>query len=168
LNKLDILIVILLLVGAFSGYKNGFLMGLISLAAIILGIFGGFKLMGEGMEFLHNNFNADQTILPYLSFILIFIVIVVVVNLVGRTIKATIDRTFLGRLDAAMGAFLGIIKTIFLLSVILWILDSLKISPGPEWTADSNLFPFVATFAPELAGWVAEFLPFFKEIFRQF
>lgn len=168
MNKLDIFFLIAVLIGAYSGYKNGFLMGLISLVAIILGILGGFKLMSLGMELLHRHFNADQSVLPYLSFILIFVLIVVAVHLIGRMIKASIDKTFLGRLDAAMGSLLGIVKTIFLISVVLWILDSLKIGPGPEWTDDSRLFPFVATFAPELAGWMAEFVPFFKEIFRQF
>ncbi|MGE0770547.1 MAG: CvpA family protein [Cyclobacteriaceae bacterium] len=168
MNKLDWIIAVILLIGAFSGYRNGFLMGLVSLLAIVLGVFGGFKLMGEGMELLHKHFNADQSVLPYLSFIIIFVAIVILVHMIGRTLKASIDKTFLGRLDAAMGALLGLVKTTFLLSVVFWILDSLKISPGLEWTDDSRLFPFVATFAPELAGWVAQFLPFFKEIFKQF
>ncbi len=143
-------------------------MGLISLLAIILGIFGGFKLMGEGMIFLQREFNADVTVLPYLSFLLIFILIVVGVNIIGRLLKASIDKSFLGTIDESMGAILGVFKWLFMLSVILWILDSLDMSPGPGWTDDSYLYPYTAMFATELSEWMSGILPFFKETFKQF
>ncbi len=168
MNKLDIFIVLLILFAAYRGYRSGFLMGLISLVAIILGVFGGFKLMGEGMIFLQREFNADKSVLPYLSFIAIFILIVVLVNILGKLVKASIDQTFLGTLDAGMGAILGIVKWLFMVSVVLWLLDSLEISPGNEWTGDSYLYPYVSLFATELAERTAEFLPFFKETFKQF
>lgn len=143
-------------------------MGLISLVAIILGIFGGFKLMGEGMLFLQREFNADKSVLPYLSFLLIFILIVIVVNILGKMVKATIDRTFLGTMDQAMGAILGIFKWLFMLSVILWIFDSLEYNLSEDWTEGSMLYPYAVLFATELAGWVSQVLPFFKETFKQF
>ena len=52
MSKADIIILIVVLLGAWGGYKQGFLMELISLGAIVLGIFCGFKLMGEMMLFL--------------------------------------------------------------------------------------------------------------------
>lgn len=143
-------------------------MGLISLVAIVLGIFGGFKLMGEGMLFLQREFNADKSVLPYLSFLLIFILIVVIVNILGKIIKASISRTFLGTMDEAMGAILGVCKWLFMLSVVLWILDSLEYNLSEEWTEGSLLYPYTVIFATELAGWVSEVLPFFKETFKQF
>ena len=143
-------------------------MGLISLVAIVLGIFGGFKLMGEGMLFLQREFNADKSVLPYLSFLLIFILIVVLVNILGRIIKASINQTFLGTMDEAMGAIIGVCKWLFMLSVILWIFDSLEYSLNEDWTEGSLLYPYTVIFATELAGWVSEVLPFFKETFKQF
>ena len=168
MNKLDIFIIVILLFAAYRGYKNGFLMGLISLVAIVLGILGGFKLMGEGMLFLQKEFNADKSVLPYLSFLVIFVLIVVVVTIAGKIIKGSINKTILGTLDEAMGAILGAFKWLFMLSVLLWILDSLELSPGTEWTSDSFLYPYVVMFATELAGWVSVLLPFFKETFKQF
>ena len=168
MSKLDIFIAVLLLWGAYRGYKNGFLMGLISLVAIVLGVFGGFRLMGEGMLFLQKEFNADTTVLPYLSFLLIFILIVVGVNIVGKLLKASIGKTFLGTVDEAMGAVLGVFKWLFMISVVLWILDSLELAPGTEWTDNSILYPYATLFATKLAGWASGVLPFFKETFKQF
>lgn len=168
MSKIDIALLVLIALGAFSGYRNGFLMSLFSLLAIVLGVLGAFKLMGLGMVYLQDHFNADKTVLPYISFCLIFLIIVIGVGLIGRAIKATIDKTFLGKMDQVMGLLLGSVKTMFMLSVLLWILDSLKWSPDAAWTEGSWLYPFTAKLAPELASWLGSFVPVFREIFRQY
>jgi membrane protein required for colicin V production len=154
--------------GIWSGYKEGFLMELISLVAIVLGVLGGFKLMGEGMLILQEKFHADKSTLPYISFVLIFIIIVVLVRLLGNMVKHSIDKSFLGTVDQSMGAALGAFKILFLLSIVIWIMDSLKITPKAEWTEGSWLYPFTAKLAPRTADWLGGFIPVFKEIFHQF
>lgn len=168
MSKADIVIALLLLLGAYQGYKSGFLMGLLTLAAVILGIFCGFKLMGEGMLLLQREFNADKSVLPYLSFLLIFLLIVIGVSLLGRMLKATLDKTFFGKVDQVFGALLGAFKWLFLMSVLLWIMDSLHYSPKQEWIEGSRLYPFTVDMATQLASWMSGFLPFFEEIFRQY
>lgn len=168
MSKADIFLLILAAIGAWGGYRQGFLMEIISLAGIVLGIFLGFKLMGEGMIFLEERFNIDRSTLPYISFIVTFIVVILLVRLLGNLVKNSMDKTFLGTVDQAFGAGLGAFRTLFLLSVVLWILDSLKLSPKSEWTEGSWLYPFTAHLAPVTADWLGQFIPFFKEIFRQF
>ena len=168
MSKIDIFLTFLVLVGAFSGYRQGFLMELFSVVAVILGIFGGFKLMGEAMLLLQKNFNADKSTLPYIAFGIVFLIIVIGVTLIGRIIKASIDKTFLGKMDAIMGSLLGIFKMVFLASVIFWILNSFHYKFPETWTKDSWLYPHIAVIAPGLARWVAQFLPFFSEIFNEF
>lgn len=168
MSPADIVLGLLVLLGAWSGYKEGFLMELISLTAILLGVLCGFKLMGEGMILLEEKFNADKSTLPYLSFAVIFIIIVVLVRLIGKLVKNSIDKSFLGTVDQAMGGALGAFKTLFLISIVLWIADSLRLTPKVAWTEGSWLYPFTATLAPRTAEWIGGFLPVFKEIFRQF
>ncbi len=143
-------------------------MELISLVAIFVGVLIGFKLMGLGMLFLEERFNADKRTLPYISFGVIFIIVVILVRFLGSWIKHSIDKSFLGTVDQAMGALLGGFRTMFMLSIALWIVDSLRISLRSEWTEDSWLYPFVATLAPKTVDWIGGFLPVFKEIFTQF
>ena len=168
MSKIDIFLVIVALIGAYSGYKEGFLMEMFSLLAIVLGIFAGFKLMGEGMLLLQEEFNADKEYLPYISFIVIFLAVIVIVNLLARLIRHSIDKSFLGRVDQWMGASLGLFKTLFMASVLLWLADSFKIQPKSEWTEGAWLYPFTANLAPDLAIWAGNWIPFFKETFRQF
>ncbi len=168
MSKIDIVIAIMLAVGAFLGYKRGFLMELFFLVAIVLGVFAGFKLMSWGVEYLSKQFNADTAVLPYISFLLIFLIVVGIVIFIGGRIKNSMDKTFLGRMDAIAGAVLGVIKYAFSISIILWLVDSFKISLPTNWVDESTLYPFVAQVAPTLASVFGDFLPFFKETFKQF
>jgi len=168
LSKVDIAIAIILAIGAFLGYKRGFLMELFFLVAIVLGVFAGFKLMSWGVEYLSQKFNADTAVLPYISFLLIFLIVVGLVVFIGGRIKNSMDKTFLGRMDAVAGAFLGLVKYAFSLSILLWLVDSFKIRLPDSWVADSKLYPLVAQVAPTLASFFGDFLPFFKETFKQF
>ena len=168
LSKIDVVIAILLAVGGFLGYRRGFLMELFFLCAMVLGVLIGFKLMGAGVEYLHREFNADTVLLPYLSFLIIFILVVVLVTFLGKQIKNSVDKTFLGRVDAAAGAILGVLKYMFCVSVIIWLISSFHYSLPAQWTKNSWLYPVTEGFAPHLAGFFSGFLPVFKEIFKQF
>jgi membrane protein required for colicin V production len=165
LSGIDIALCIILLIGAYSGYKEGFLMELFSFLAILLGVLGGFKLMGWAMLILADHFNVDQKVLPYIAFAVVFIAIVIAVRLLGNLIKVSIDKSFLGRVDQIMGAVLGFFKTAFLLSVVLWILDSLKVDLPEKWMAGSWLFPKIAAFAPTITTWIGNFIPVFRDVF---
>jgi membrane protein required for colicin V production len=165
LSGVDIALCVMLMIGAYSGYKEGFLMELFSLLAVILGVLGGFKLMGWAMIFLADEFNVDQKVLPYVAFAVVFIAIVIVVKLLGNMIKLSIDKSFLGRVDQLAGAVLGFFKIAFLLSVTLWLVDSFMSGLPESWREDSWILPKVADFAPTVTSWISEFFPVFRDVF---
>ncbi|MDH4089448.1 MAG: CvpA family protein [Cyclobacteriaceae bacterium] len=165
MSGIDIALSLLLVLGAYHGYKAGFLLELFSLVAVIIGILGGFKLMGLVMVLLANKFEVDEKVLPYVAFGVVFLLIVVAVNLLGKLVKASIDKSFLGGFDSAFGALVGFLKTTFMLSIVLWIVDSLKFKLLSQWTEGSWLYPSVAGFAPKLTEWISGLLPIFKDVF---
>lgn len=168
MSKADIVIALILIVGAIAGYRRGFLLELFFLLAIVLGVFIGFRLMGTGVEYLSKEFNSDKETLPYISFTIVFLIVLAVVSLIGRSIKNSLDKTFLGQIDAVTGAFLGLIKHAFGISVIIWLIEAFQV-PFPEgWKEDSALYPIAAKVAPTLSEYFGDFLPFFKETFKQF
>ena len=168
MSKIDIVLSILLLIGGYFGYKRGFLLGLFFLFAIITGVFLGFKLMAVGVNYLHRNFNADLVFLPYISFFIIFIFVIIFVMFLGNRFKNSMDKTFLGKLDAIAGALLGIAKYAFIASVLLWLLASLSITLPDNWTDHSHIYPFVLKFAKQVNIFIGNFAPFLKGIFKQF
>ena len=165
MNIVDIALICLILIGAISGYRQGFLMELFSFAAIILGVIGGFKLMGYAIILLDSQFDLNESVLPYIAFAVVFIAILIGVNLLGKLIRLSISKTFLGQVDQAAGAGLGLLKAIFLLSVSLWILDVLDLDLPEKWTSDSWLLPRIESVAPRVTRWLAEYVPFFGDVF---
>jgi membrane protein required for colicin V production len=165
LKGIDVVLAVIILIGIINGYKSGFVMELFSLLAVILGILGGFKLMGLGMIYLNNHFNIDEKFLPYAAFGLVFVIIVVVVSLLGRAIKASVSKTLLGGVDQAAGAVLGLFRTVFMLSVMLWIADSLHVRFLSDWAEGSTLYPMIASFAPTLTDWISTVVPVFRDVF---
>ena len=165
MSGIDIVLGILILVGAYHGYKAGFLLELFSLVAIVLGVLAGFKFMGWAMVALGQKVEINKDVLPYVAFAMVFIAVVIVVNLLGKLVKTSVDKTLLGPVDEVGGAVVGLVRTTFVFSIALWIVDSLNLSFISEWTEDSWLYPVVADVAPKFTHWISGFLPFFKDVF---
>ena len=161
---IDIVLLVIILVGAFQGFKSGFVVELFSLLGVFLGVLGGFKLMGVAMVMLNSRFNIDEKVLPYVAFAVVFVVIVVVVGLLGKMIKASFKQTLLGGVDQIAGAVLGVIRTGFMLSVMIWIADALHVKALDQWAEDSLFYPMFAGFAPKVTDWVGELIPFFRDV----
>jgi membrane protein required for colicin V production len=165
LNGIDIGIVIIIIIGAIKGFRSGFLMELFTLIGIVLGILGGFKLMGVMLVLLTDRFDIDEKILPYVAFGVVFIAVLLLVTLLGKAIRASIDKSFLGRVDEVAGALLGMLKTVFILSVVLWLVAAFKIDLFRNWSEESELAPYISHVAPAVTGWIGEVVPGLDDIF---
>lgn len=167
MNWFDIVLVIIIVFGAVGGYREGFLMEVISLLAIFLGVLAGFKLLGKAMVMLGSRFDINQSMLPYIAFGVVFLIIVVAVSLLGQLIKASINKSVLGRIDQAMGALVGMIKIIFMMSVFIWLMDSMELDFFSKLTADSRLTPWLEDVAPRATALVGSVIPFFSDVFHR-
>jgi len=165
MSWLDIILAIIILFGAIKGYKDGFLMEVFSLLAIFLGVLVGFKLLGKAMVFIADRFEMNETILPYIAFGVVFLIIVVLVSLLGKVLKSSISDSLLGRFDQAMGALVGLMKAVFLASVGIWILDSVRLEVFVQNTSGSKLLPLIADVAPTVTAWAGKVIPFFRDVF---
>ena len=161
----DIIILVVLILGAFRGFQKGLLLELIGLAAFFVGIIGAFKLMPLGVQVLEGITDNYKGLLPFISFIIIFIIIVLVLNLVGMVLKKTIDMTILGSFDDLAGSLAGVIKWSLAISFLIWLLAYFNISLGKEHTEGSIFYPFIAGLAPWFIETLSAFMPVVKEFF---
>jgi len=168
LSKIDIAIALLFALGAYFSYQRGFLAELFFVTALILGVLIGFKFAALGVIFLHEQFNADTTFLPYLSFFIIFILVVVLVIFIGNRVKHLMDDTFLGKVDAVAGAALGLMKYAFCASIIFWLAQKIDYTFPESWIRGSWLYPKTLVFAKNVSEFFGGVIPFFKETFKQF
>lgn len=167
MSTVDIVLILILLVGAFAGYRKGFLSEFFTLLGIVLGVLAGFKLMGAAMLMLDEHYNINESVLPYVAFGAVFLLVVIGVTLLGKIFKSTLEKTLLGSVDKLFGGVLGILKAAFMMSVLIWLLTSLQVYAPPSFTEGAWLYPTIARFAPAVTAWIGEIFPVFSDLFGQ-
>lgn len=163
MKLLDIILLIPLIFGAWSGFRKGLLLEIIGILAFVLGIIGGFKLMELGMTYLDDYFEGLDHLLPFLSFIIIFLAILLLVNMVGKAVKKLVDMTLLGGVDKFAGAVVGLAKWAIGLSLILWLTHHFGIElPGQD--EDTVLYPYLTDLGPNLIQSLQVVIPFAEDM----
>ena len=163
MNILDIILVIILVLGGFSGFKKGLILEIITFLALILGILGGFYLMHLGVDFLQKNLNLTGQFVPVLSFIMIFVAIIALVNLLGKALKKIIDMTLLGSFDNMAGAVIGVLKWGFGISIIVWLISYLEFT-DQAFFANSEVIPYLQPIAPMVMDFIAVLIPYVHDL----
>ena len=159
MKLLDIILLIPLLFGAWSGFRKGLLLEIIGILAFVLGIVGGFKLMEWGMTCLRHYFEGLDHLLPFISFIIIFLAILLLVNMAGKALKKLLDVTLLGGADKFAGAVVGLAKWAIGLSLLLWLTHHFGLQlPGQN--EELVLYPYLTRLAPGLIQSMSVVMPF--------
>jgi membrane protein required for colicin V production len=74
------------------------------------------------------------------------------------------EEPMLGVADPYAAGFLGLIRTSFMISILLWMFDSLKLEFPANWTTNSWLWPLVTDLAPDTIRGIGHIIPFFDDI----
>lgn len=159
MNYIDIVLAILLVLAAISGYRKGLIAEVASLAALILGIWGAIKFSYITSEFLIENFNLQTDYLNIISFVVTFIVIVILVHIVGNTVNKIVDTVMLGFVNKLAGLVFGVLRSALILSIILVVFDNIDedIHILPEDTKDnSRMYEPIRSFAPSIFPFIEE------------
>jgi len=153
MNYIDIILVLLLIFSAISGFRKGLIVELASLAALILGIWGAIEFSDITSEFLVENFNWEPEYLNIISFIITFVVIVILVHIVGNVVNKLVETVMLGFINKLAGLVFGILRAALVLSIILVVFDKIdedvEILSGKA-KANSRLYEPIRNFAPSI------------------
>ncbi|HKL34010.1 MAG TPA: CvpA family protein [Tangfeifania sp.] len=153
MNYIDIILGLLLLFAAISGFRKGLVSELASLAALILGIWGAIEFSYITTDFLIENFNFETEYLNIISFIITFIVIVILVHVVGSAVNKFIEAAMLGFINKLAGLAFGILRSALILSIILIVFDKIDEDVeilSKEAKTESRLYEPIRNFAPSL------------------
>lgn len=153
MNYIDIVLGILLILAAISGFRKGFIAEVASLAALILGIWGAIKFSYITTEFLIENFNLQTEYLNIISFAVTFVVIVILVHIVSSTVNKIVETVMLGFVNKLAGLVFGILKSALILSILLVLFDKIDddVHILPEKTKqNSRMYEPIRSFAPSI------------------
>lgn len=152
--------------GAFFGYKKGLILELISIVAFVLAIFGGFKLLHVGMEYVSKVYDGFGTLLPFVAFLVLFVLIIILVNTVGKILKKIIDWTPLGFFDNILGAVLGVLKWALAISIVIWVISALNIDFADEKLSESRILPITNRMLTAVGDFISTIFPSFEDFIK--
>lgn len=121
MNTLDIILAILLLLFAYKGFTNGFIIGLATLAGLLAGLWCALHFADYAAHILRDIIHFHTSHMALASFTFTFLAVLIVVFLIGKLLTGIINLMALGMLNRLAGALLGIAKGCLILSAFLYL-----------------------------------------------
>lgn len=140
---LDIVLGLLLLWGLLRGLKNGLLIELASIFALIAGLFGAFHFSYLIADYLSESWEWDENNINLIAFLSTFILIVIAVNLLAKLLTNLVNIAMLGLVNKIAGGFFGMLKVAVILGAFLVFFDRVNASfefLGKETKQESVLY----------------------------
>lgn len=159
LSVVDIILIILFVPAVIGGIRKGFIRQIAGLIALILGIWAGIHFCFFVAEKLRIWLDSTSSLINILSFAVIFGAILIIVPLIGRLVSEVIKLALLGWVDKILGVIFSIIKTAFIISIVIYLLNSLdglwNFLPEKE-LAESNFYSIIEKLAPKVFPYLKE------------
>jgi membrane protein required for colicin V production len=151
MNGLDIVLIILLAWGAYSGFKKGFITELVASLLLLFGFIKGIAIFYELLPIVENNLPILVICFPIFLAILMFLIGSVLIYLLTKVIKSILSITLLGIFDYVLGALLGLCKSALLISLFIYFWSCSTLPPLPAAYIDgSELFSLLEPIVPKI------------------
>ncbi|WP_436514724.1 CvpA family protein [Ekhidna sp. To15] len=163
MDTFDFIILAVLGIGAIKGYLRGFIVELFSFIAFIIGLLLALELTIPVAENLFAESNYFEVI-AVIVFISLFILLSMAIKMGAKAIKKALDMTPFGTLDNVAGAVAGLLKWAFLLSIVLWVFESVGFDLVERYGDKTMLFPYIVDIGPTVFGWLGYVIPFIQDL----
>jgi membrane protein required for colicin V production len=160
---LDIIVFILLVLALYKGWSNGFIVGVFSFLAFIIGLAAAMKLSAVASTYIGAYFTVSEQWLPIITFLIVFLAVVILVRLGAKAIESVVELVQLGWMNKIGGILLYIVIYLFILSLLISYAGQMHLLKEETFVA-SQSYPFIHPIAPAIMDTVGIVLPFFKNL----
>lgn len=153
MNTVDIVLAVILILGAVNGFIRGLFVEVTTLAGLILGVYGAIHFSYFLGDFLKDHVSWDESMIQVVSFGGTFLIILLGLVILGKMMTRVADKLALGFFNKIVGAIFGFLKVALILSVVLIVYDEINASLrffGKEKVRDSVLYEPVKKLAPAI------------------
>ena len=155
----DLVMLVLFIPAVIAGIRKGFIRQIAGLVALLLGIWAGYHFSYFLSDKMNIWLDSVSSLVNILSFALIFGLVLLAVSLIGQFVSGLIKLVLLGWLDKILGILFAIIKTAFIISIFIYILnslDSLWSFMPKEYLAKSGFYSIIEQIAPVIFPYLKE------------
>ena len=156
---IDIVLLLVLLVGAWRGFTKGLVLSVASLVGLVGGIWAASHFSHMVAKQLSPHVTWSVNTLHMASLALTFLLVVVAVHLLAKVLEKVLDLVALGLLNKLAGAVFGLLKVGLILSFLMMLLNQTLGHRAwlPNSETPSVLLRPLEGLAPALAPAITEF-----------
>jgi membrane protein required for colicin V production len=152
MSFLDIVFALLFCVAIYSGIKQGLTMQIATLLALLLGVYIAFKFSGLLARWI-TGFGVGAQAVYIISFALTFIGVIILARLAGHVAQRVVRLIMLEWLNRLLGAIFSLVKMALIISVVLFIVNSIDRELGfmpRKQISQSKLYAPLSALAPSV------------------
>lgn len=161
---IDLTVLVLLAFAVFNGLRKGFIIGVFSLLAFIIGLAAAVKLSALAAGYINENLQVSQRWLPVLAFSVVFFLVIFLVRLGAKALEAVLRMAMLGWLNKLGGVLLFAGLYLFIFSILLFYAEQLDVIKE-NTTGLSHTYPYLKPLGPKVINALGYIIPFFKNMF---
>ena len=163
---IDIVFLILIALAVWKGYSKGLVVALFSFVGMVVGMLLALKCSAVVAVWLGEETKLDAKWLPFLAFLLIIIGVYFAVRILAAMVQKSLEFAMLGWANRLGGILLYALLYSSLLILVLFYADKLQLLSA-DTKANSEFYQFMYGFVKPLLSFIADALPFIKNILHQ-
>lgn len=163
---LDIIFVVLLVMAVLRGYRQGLIIGVFSLVAIVIGLAAAMKLSIVVASRIGPAMNISSEWLPLISFIVVFVAVVLLIRLGAKAIESTVEVVMFGWVNKLAGVILYVVIYTLVFSVLLFYAEQMQLLQ-PDTIYLSVTYEYVQPWGPKVINGFGSLVPWFKNMFSE-
>ncbi|GHV75746.1 hypothetical protein AGMMS49942_05670 [Spirochaetia bacterium] len=138
---IDIIFIVLIFILVIRGGLRGFVLEIMSMAAVVLGLLAAILFYKPGAAFVRTKILADMQVIPELiAFVALMAIVFLSIKILEYIIRDIVSRVkLLGGIDHALGLVFGLLEGLLLVCLLLFVIN---IQPlfDPESLLEHSLF----------------------------
>ena len=163
---IDLIVIVLLILAAFKGLRNGLILAIFSFLAFVIGLAAAIKLSAVAAGYIGSAVNVSQRWLPVLAFVVVFVIIVLLVKLGAKLVESAVSMMMLGWVNRFGGALFYALLYIFIFSIVLFYADGVGLIK-PDTVNNSATYGYIRPLGPYVVRGLAAVVPLFKGMFTE-
>ena len=161
---IDIIYVLVIILAAMRGARQGLIVGIFSLVAVIIGLAAALKLSVAVAGYIGSAVNISKAWLPLIAFAVVFIVVILLIRLGAKALEAVVKTVMLGWVNTIGGIIFFVVIYTIVFSVLLFYAEQMKWLQ-PATIHQSVTYAFVQPWGPRAINGFGSLIPIFRDLF---
>lgn len=123
MNSIDIVLGILFVYAFYKGFKNGIIIEIASIVALVAGVFCAIYFSDVTASYLLEKFQWSEKYIAISSFVITFLLVLIGVHLLGKVLTKLVKALLLGTVNKILGGIFGLLKMVLILGIVLVYID---------------------------------------------